>query len=133
MCLEQAVDSVTGKTVSEWEQLVQSLREPNATWDWSTLEVREVQCKQGQLCVGQGVFAVEPPKEVGVNKRALLWAVYLWIEDDGLCPNRRYRVYLFTHIIPLYIYGIYGCISAFSSKYVYLSFSLFFPCLIYRV
>ena len=63
MCLEQAVDETTGKTCEEWEQLVQSLRAPGATWDWSTLEVREVAPKHGQLCVGQGVFAVEPPKE----------------------------------------------------------------------
>ncbi|CAK9024176.1 Acyl-CoA-binding domain-containing protein 6 [Durusdinium trenchii] len=61
MVLEQAIDENTGRSPSEWEDIVTQLSQADASWDWSKLEVRQVEPrKKNSLCVSLGVFAVAP-------------------------------------------------------------------------
>jgi len=69
MALEMALDENTGRSTEEWEELVSALNAPGATWDWSKVEVKNVEAtrRRGSPCVGPGVFAVAPaPDEVEV-------------------------------------------------------------------
>ena len=38
LVMEQAMDEGTGRTPQEWQELVEALGQPDATWDWSRLE-----------------------------------------------------------------------------------------------
>lgn len=56
----QAVEHQTGRSQQAWDRLVESLLQPSASWDWSSVEVRQRADAEGEAnCVG--VWAVRPP------------------------------------------------------------------------
>eukprot|EP00933_Yihiella_yeosuensis_P040576 TRINITY_DN34898_c0_g1_i1.p1 TRINITY_DN34898_c0_g1~~TRINITY_DN34898_c0_g1_i1.p1 ORF type:complete len:651 (-),score=144.73 TRINITY_DN34898_c0_g1_i1:78-2030(-) len=60
MAMDLGMDEQTGRSQSAWEELVTELKAPEATWDWSKLEVRELPESQEGSGVRFGVFAAEP-------------------------------------------------------------------------